>query len=131
MNLTFDGIRPKYSKPLLSVADTIAYECKPRSHINNISLVTERNNLKALTLSPILYGQIKASNIKCVPVSTKITNLALGNAALVPGRLPGRPKTLAFSSLSGISKQVPSIATTLNPLRNTPTVSVVPIGRTS
>src|SRR4028118_709745 len=81
MNLTFDGIRPKYSKPLLSVADTIAYECKPLSHINNISLVTERNNLKALTLSPILYGQIKASNIKCVPVSTKITNLAKGKCS--------------------------------------------------
>jgi hypothetical protein len=34
------------------VADTIAYECKPLSHINNISLVTERNNLNALTLYP-------------------------------------------------------------------------------
>jgi hypothetical protein len=42
---------------------------------------------------------IKASNIKCVPASTKMTNLALGNADLLPGRLPGRPKTLAFSSL--------------------------------
>ncbi len=63
--------------------------------------VTDRNNLNALTLSPILYGHIKASNIKCVPASTKITNLALGNAAIVPGRLPGRPKTLAFSSPRG------------------------------
>jgi hypothetical protein len=87
------------------------------SDINNISLVTERNNLNALTLSPILYGHIKVSNIKCVPVYTKINNLAFGKAALVPGRLPGPPKTLAFSSLSGMSKQVPSIATTLNLLR--------------
>ena len=63
--------------------------------------VTDRNNLNALTLSPILYGHIKASNIKCVPASTKITNLALGKAALVPIRLPGRPKTLAFSSPRG------------------------------
>jgi hypothetical protein len=63
--------------------------------------VTDRNNLNALTLSPILYGHIKASNIKCVPASTKITNLALGNAAIVPGRLPGRPKTLVFSSPRG------------------------------
>jgi hypothetical protein len=80
------------------VADTIAYEGQPLSHINNISLVTDRNNLKALTLYPIFYGHIKASNIKCVPASTtKITNLALGKADIVPGRLPGQPKTLAFS----------------------------------
>ena len=37
--------------------------------------------LNETTLSPILYGQIKASNIKCVPASTKMTNLAFGNAA--------------------------------------------------
>ncbi|RCJ19575.1 hypothetical protein A6770_05375 [Nostoc minutum NIES-26] len=54
---------------------------------------------------------ISASKIKCVPASIKITNLTLGNAACVPGRLPGRPKTLAFSSLSGTSKQVPSMTT--------------------
>ena len=112
------------------MADTIAYECKPLSHINNISLVTERNNLNALTLSPILYGHIKASYIKCVPASTKMTNLALGNAALVPGRLPGQ-KLWHFHHPEGMSKQVPSIATTLNPLIKAPTVSVVAIGRTN
>lgn len=40
-----------------------------------------------------------ASNIMCVPASTNMTNLTLGKAACVPGRLLGRPKTLAFSSL--------------------------------
>ena len=75
------------------------------------------------------YGHIKASNIKCVPASTNMTNLTLGNAACVPGRLLGRPKTLAFSSLSGTSKHVPSMTTILSPLRNAPNVSCVAIGR--
>ena len=114
------------------MADTIAYECKPLSHINNISLVTERNNLNDLTLYPILYGHIKASNIKCVPASTKITNLALGKAALVPGRLPFPAKHSGiFITQRGCLAQVPSIAITLNPFRKAPTVSVVAIGRTN
>ena len=60
-----------------------------------------------------------------------MTNRTLGKAACVPGRLLGRLKTLAFSSLSGTSKQVPSMTTIRSPLRNAPKVSVVAIGRTN
>ena len=69
----------------------------------------------------------------CVIISVsvlKMTNLTFGNAATVPGRLLGRPKTLAFSSLSGTSKQVPSMTSIRSPFRNAPHVSSVAIGRT-
>ena len=60
-----------------------------------------------------------------------MTNLTFGNAAIVPGRHGGRPKTLAFSSLSGTSKQVPSIITIRSPWRNAPNVSALAMGRTN
>jgi hypothetical protein len=41
-----------------------------------------------------------------------------------------RPKTLDFSSLCGISKEVPSITTILSLFMKAPIVSTVGIGRT-
>ena len=42
-----------------------------------------------------------------------------------------RPKTLDFSSLCGISKEVPSITTILSLFMKAPIVSTVGIGRTN
>ena len=55
-----------------------------------------------------------------------------GKAALVPGRLPFPAKnSRIFITQRGCLAQVLSIATTLNPFRKAPTVSVVAIGRTN
>jgi len=47
------------------------------------------------------------------------------------GDFLSRPKTLAFSSLCGISKQVPCITTILSLFMKAPIVSTVGIGRTN
>lgn len=43
------------------------------SHISSIPSLTERKSFFARTRSPIRYGQINASTIKCVPASINIT----------------------------------------------------------
>jgi len=52
--------------------------------------------------------------------SARATSRACGNAACSPQAEPGRPKNSALPGVSATSKQVPSIATSRRPARNTP-----------